>query len=456
MLAAIIIPLVFIGVFGLGAFFWFWWGAPQAQVPPHLEPDDLKRLEVQDRLRQTNYQVLTGIGLAATFFATLVQLTITARQWSSDYELRVTHEQAQQFADASKNLVNATNIPLAEQAALQLHFIAMQNPSEFYNQATAVFSSVVRAQTKTTTLGDSNVCMVDSAPPNPGPLGDVVWQRATPDGTPAGQPIQKKIEDRREEPPAAAQASLKQLGNPKFAAFRRIRPGTWCSGDILQLHFENRSLDNFDLSGLDLSCSKMSQVELRRASLKWAKLFGVDLRGARLADWEIENSPARTGWLDGTNFTAARIGFDEAASRALNRKDGSDKNKQASRLEPWQTYHCFVTDLRYADLRAADLENAALSGADFAYADLTGANLCGADISRANFTGTKGVTAQMIAQTCAGYPADNAEPDRDAQPIGLDNVLPRDAKVKRCSPSKSKCEPMDPAVAYGVVNRPRW
>jgi uncharacterized protein YjbI with pentapeptide repeats len=457
MLTAIILPLVFIGVFGLAAFFWFWWAAPQTQVPPYLEPDDLKRLEVQDRLRQTNYQVLTGIGLVATFFATLVQLTITARQWSSDYELRVKHEQVQQFADASKDLANAINVPLADQAALRLHFIAMQNPSEFYDQATTMFSSVVREQTKNTTLRNSDVCMVDSDPPPAEKTGaqHVVAPTAAPEGTPAGRPMQKKLEGKREEPPAAAQASLKQLGSPQFAALRR-RPGASCVGDskshILRLRLENRSLDNFDLSGLDLSCSKMSQVELRRANLNSAKLFGVDLRGARLADWEIQNSPASTGFLDGTKFTTARIGFDSL-----------DESQQTSRLPAWQTYYCFITDLRYADLRAVDLENASLSGADLAFADLTGANLCGVDISRANFTGAKGVTARMIAQTCAGRPADNAEeedrPDWDAQPIGLNKVLPKDANwVNRC-PSwerRIKCEPMDPAAAYALVNRPRW
>ena len=55
----------------LAVFFWIWWVAPKDQVPPHLTELELRRLEVQDRLRQTNYQILTALGLGATFIATV-------------------------------------------------------------------------------------------------------------------------------------------------------------------------------------------------------------------------------------------------------------------------------------------------------------------------------------------------------------------------------------------------
>ncbi|WP_316189909.1 pentapeptide repeat-containing protein [Bradyrhizobium sp. SZCCHNS1054] len=443
MLTGYILPLVFIGVFGLIGFFWFWWAAPRAQVPPHLEADDLKRLELQDRLRQTNYQVLTGIGLVATFFATLAQLTLTSQQWSSDHELRLRHEQDQQFAEASKVLITAKDIQLAEEAAIRIQLLAVQNPSELFDQATALLSSVVREQTRKTTLRESEVCTIDSGRPKQGPVGTAAGQpaSATP---PAPEPTQSNIEKEREDPLPAAQAAIRQLGSPKFAALRRAATGRACIGDNesdnLQLHLENRIFDNFNLSGLDLSCAKLSRAGFRRVSLNSAKLFGADLRGATFADWEISKSPASTGFLDGAPFTAARIGFDYP----------KPASSQDSKLDPWQTYHCFIADLRYADLRAANFENGSLAGADLAYADLTGANLCGVDVSRANFTGAKGITPRMFEHACAG---------RGAQPLGLDKLLSNGPRLAMpCPPmdERPKCEQMNRESAYAAVKRPPW
>lgn len=146
------------------------------------------------------------------------------------------------------------------------------------------------------------------------------------------------------------------------------------------------------------------------------------------ADWEIENSSARTGFLDRTRFTADRIGFSDIGNRAADSTHSS--GEALPRLPEWQTYHCFVADLRYADLRAADFENGSLAGADLAYADLSGANLCGVDASRARFTGAKGLTSQMLEQVCAGP---------DAQPIGLEKALPKGtASVRLCSSLEKK------------------
>lgn len=75
-------------IVALSVFFWFWWAALRDQVPPHLSDSQLKRLEVEDRLRQTNYQVLTAMGIGATFLITLFQFFATGRQWSNDYELK--------------------------------------------------------------------------------------------------------------------------------------------------------------------------------------------------------------------------------------------------------------------------------------------------------------------------------------------------------------------------------
>jgi hypothetical protein len=428
---------VFVGVLAVGGFFWFWWAEPQWRVPPHLKSDEIKQRELQDRLRQTSYQVLTGVGLIVTFFATLVQLSITSGQWNSDYELRLRHEQAQQFADAAKDLVGADRAAFAEQAARRLYSLAVRNPVDFNRQAHGVLASVVREGTKGNDLHESQECRVNSYPHLYPPAA-------------ANEPENYD----REDAPAAAQAAIIQLGTAKFAALRHGRASGACvdpQGDrSVILNFDHYKFDNFDLSGLDLSCARMPQARLRRASLNAARLFGSDLRGARLADWDILNSPAATGWLDGRPFTTADIAFDEPA-------------KASPRLERWRTYRCFITDLRNADLRSADLEGAALGGVDLTGADLTGANLCGANISRANFTRAKGLSTSMMKKTCVGWISDNDNALAAMQPIGLEGVFTEDfTKICACgakSCPKIPCEqdPMDSAASYALINRPpRW
>jgi hypothetical protein len=96
---------------GLAIFFWIWWAAPRNQVLPHLTDIELKRLEVQDRLRQTNYQILTALGLGATFLATVFQLTLTSRQWSEDFQLRTVQEPLGRCADALKSFDGEKSTP---------------------------------------------------------------------------------------------------------------------------------------------------------------------------------------------------------------------------------------------------------------------------------------------------------------------------------------------------------
>lgn len=427
----LIVPLVFIAIFAGGAFFWFWWAAPQAQVPLHLDADQLKQLELQDRLRQTSYQILTGLGLVSSFIAAAVQLWITSNQWSADYALRLLHEQNQQFAEATKNLVGAGDKPYAQLAAQRVTTLASENPEAFGRQTITILESVVVGGTKTNRLAESHTCTIDTGKP------DQVWP----------------VSEVREEPPPAAQAAVQQLGSRPLAMLRHSFTGRSCinGADRKRLNFANLLLDNFDFSGLDLSCSLMSQANLRRVSFRYANLFGADLRGARLADYDIPNSPASTGMLLGTLYGSESVGFDDPDD--LTKATVGDQSIR--RLPVWQTYRCFITDLRDADLRGVDFENAALGGADFRGADLTGANLCGATVSRANFSGTKGLTADMLKDVCVGRPEDNDSTIKASQPLGLHGYFSNEFKsIKRCS-VRSACSPMNAQYSHALIDRPR-
>lgn len=422
MTAALLIPIVFFLVFGLGVFFWFWWAAPRSQVPLHLNPDEIKQLELQDRLRQTNYQILTALGLVATFVTTIVQLSITSRQWTSDYDLRFRHEQAQQFTEAAKDLSQNSSSTFAEQAAYRIFSITVRNPEDFSREAHHFLTSVIREQTKDNKLKGSTECFADSAPP--------------------GQPRAEypTIYTEREEPPPAAQAAISRLGSREFARLRRASADACIdSNENIRLHFDHFKLDNFDLSWGDLSCATLTQTTFRRAVLRGAKLLGADMRGARLADYDIPGSPAQTGWLNGHPYTMQQMG----------------------QIQEWQHYRCFRTDLGDADLRAVDFEGAALGGANLAGADLTGANLCNADISRANFTGAKGLTLAMLRDSCVGPSVEVPEGqdpgiDQGAQPLGLREIFPRGFEgIRRC-PTTKRCAPMNHDAATAATLRPHW
>jgi uncharacterized protein YjbI with pentapeptide repeats len=432
-MSILIVPIVFITIFCLGAFLWFWWAAPRAQVPLYLDADQLKQLEVQDRLRQTTYQILTALGLASTFIAGAVQLWITSGQWSADYNLRLVHEQNQQFAEATKSLVEAGDKAYAQQAAQRVAALAAENSEVFGPQAIAILESVVVDRTKYNRLGESQTCAID--PEDPTQI--------------------KAANEHREEPPPAAQAAIQQLGQAKLAAMRRTFTGNACTDTAVskRLNFANIGMDNFDFSELDLSCSWMSQANLRRVSFRYANLFGADLRGARLADYDIPNSPASKGMLAGAPFTSLSIGFDETDPRP--KEPRSNNGTGVPKLAVWQTYHCFITDLRHADLRGVDFGGASLAGADFREADLTGANICGTTVSRANFTEAKGLTADMLKEVCVGRPEDDDGTIKASQPLGLDKYFTKEfPQITRCSEGH-ECRPRDARLSNALINRPR-
>jgi uncharacterized protein YjbI with pentapeptide repeats len=416
---SLIIPVVvFVAVVGLGVFFWFWYAVPRKQVPLHLDADQIKQLEVQDRLRQTSYQVLAGVVLFATFIAGVVQFGITSHQWTKDHNLRLRHELSQQFSEAVKSLIDSKNVPYAKQATQRISALADENPKLFGQQALDVLESVVVARTKKSRL--------------------IGLPRCT----------------SREDPPPDAQVAIRQLGQPNLAPFRAASNGRACS-EKRPLELSHAKLDSFDLSLLDLSCSSMSQASLRRVSLRGANLFGADLRGAQLADYDITNSPANTGELDGKPFTNQSIGFDPADPPTGQNARLRDAESKLPRLPVWETYRCFITDMRHADLRGANFEGASLGGVDFRNADLTGANLCGTNVSRANFIGAKGLDSAMFRDACVGKPDSDKQTISRAQPFGLESYFPGELlPIQKC-PEHHTCLPRNAEFSNALINRPR-
>jgi hypothetical protein len=389
----------FIIFIALVAFFWFWWAAPRDQVPPHFTEADLKRLEVQDRLRQTNYQILTATALGATFLATMVQFGTTTRQWAAEFELKSAQERLTQYTEAIKTIGKESSPTTKIAGITTLQLLGVQDPERFHHQVSEVLTQFVADLHSENHMTPSLQCedhMISSKP----------------------------LPYDRDEAPPALKVAMKAIGHPQFAVHRLNYKIYKCdpakqSIDRGPIWLEHMKLDNLDLSGRDFSCAKMSQSQFHRTSFAGADLRGADLRGIRLEDFSTPGFPTET--------IGNRLYVKEA--------DGGP-------LE-WQRYRCWITDFRYAKLQEANFEGAVLAGADFREADLSGVNFCRADLSRVNFSDAKGLTAKMLTDGCVGKSIDKslmkANPElavvEDAQPVGI-GIFGKDFRIPRCASDK--------------------
>lgn len=368
----------------LAVFFWIWWVAPKDQVPPHLTELELRRLEVQDRLRQTNYQILTALGLGATFIATVFQLALTSRQWSQDYQFKISQERLGHYSDALKAIGQEGAPQIAGIGSL--YNLALQDPAGYHFQVNDVLSALVKKNADKSPMSISLECN--------GP----------------GHELESRSEARAE-----VQAAMTVLGNRRFASYRaRVLNGACeTGGDLANLRLDHLYLDELDLGERDFSCASLTQTKLHIVNFRGAWLRGTDFSGARFADFETPLFPEAD--------IADKLYTDE--------KKGGPPD--------WKKYRCWVTDFRYADLTGAKFEGAALDGADFGGADLTKANLCRADVSRANFTKAKGLTSEMIKESCVGKSSNDGSTDVTAQPFGLSELFGKEFMIQRCPTNKS-------------------
>jgi uncharacterized protein YjbI with pentapeptide repeats len=398
MISLLISFVAFLIIFGTAGFLWFWWAVPRDQVPPHLDDAELRRLEVQDRLRQTSYQILTALGLGATLLASLIQAAITTGQWSADYELKAAQERLTQYADAIKT-IDPKGSPTANVAGITtLQVLAAEDPKRFHQRANEVLVQFISEKQKDNFMLASSECGTNS----------LIWSA-------------------RDEAPFSLKIAMQAIGHSQFAQGRLNFSTDMCANarrsvDHGPVGLEHMRLDNLDLSGRDYSCAKMSQSHFHRSSFNNTDLRRADLRGAQLADFDTPDYPG-------------------------------DEIVNGGKIPEWQRYRCLYTDFKYAKLNEANFEGAFIAGADLSNADVTGANFCGADVSRVNFTNAKGLSAEMLRDACVGPSFSKRRfgvrkrpywKDVRAQPVGI-SPLGEGFKVAQCRASKpcSRSLPID-------------
>jgi hypothetical protein len=353
----------------LVAFFWIWWSLPKDKVAPHLSRLELKHLETEDRLRQTNYQILTAFALFATFVLIVGYVSVNSRQWIADHDVRVNQERMSHLTEAIKAM-GADNVAAHIAGVFSLDTLALQDPNEYHRIVVGTLNQSVR-----------NLAAVD------------IIDRAGVTTECSGK--DESWTDREEARPEV-QAAMTVLGDPKLAEYRlavydskskacipKTGRGTNAGAfSLRRVQLEHLFLDDLDLSYTDLSCSLFSQSKFRRTSFHASMLKGADFRGARAGDWEIPGARSYDGPIGNYLYGIGGV-------------EGVDREFE------WRRYRCWVADFRDANLEGANFERADLAGADLRGARLVDANLDQTNLSRANLRGAN-VAEQQLTKACWG------------------------------------------------------
>ena len=360
-------------IFAAGGFFWAWWAVPRDRVPPHLTKEDLDRLETEDRLRQTSYQMLAGGALVFTFCLTVYQSATSYNQWFSDYTLRIRQAEVTHLSEALKALSLETNPAARVAGYYSLRQLVLQYPEE------ALLTTGVLTHSIRSIANERDPFTKSSASVECG-------------GAEEGATVRRDREDADPE----VQVAMNILGEEKLASQRALRfkrhgwltsKATGClvpagSTSLSTINLSHLALDNLDLNGADFSCLDMTQSRFRRTNFRDASLEGANFGGSTFDDW-------------------ATYGFLHTIDSAEPDKTGTKRAEWLySKEQGWRRYRCWIADFRGANLSHAVFSGAGLAGADFGGANLTETQFGGADISRANFRGAT-VTPEQLSKACA-------------------------------------------------------
>lgn len=137
-----------------------------------------------------------------------------------------------------------------------------------------------------------------------------------------------------------------------------------------------------DLTGLD----GLQHIDLTGANLSGSKLKGLDLTGATLKHVDLSNADLTDVNLSGANLTGATLsGANLVGSTLSGVTAGGIIGMPAVLPAGWSIINGYLVGPR-ANLNAANLNGANLTGVNLTGAILTGANLTGATIAGTNFT----------------------------------------------------------------------
>lgn len=145
---------------------------------------------------------------------------------------------------------------------------------------------------------------------------------------------------------------------------------------------DHRSLQNADLSGVDVSHLDLSKQDLSSADLTAANLSHADLSSANLSRARLRDAVLYGANLSGAEFIGA-----DAAGANFSGCDASRAGFGATNLESTSFFEATLAGasfsqarLRGADMRCADMQGSRLHGCDLEAVDASGADLRDAEL----------------------------------------------------------------------------
>lgn len=150
--------------------------------------------------------------------------------------------------------------------------------------------------------------------------------------------------------------------------------------NLAEVNLEQADLWGADLSGANLTGARLSEANIAGANLsgahlEHATLTDADLRGANCTEADLERAFLEDADLRAVNFTACDLQFASMPGANLEHARLLGANLRGAHLERTR-------------LNKAVFEGATLHGASLDGADLRGADFTRADLSRADLTGT--------------------------------------------------------------------
>ncbi len=143
------------------------------------------------------------------------------------------------------------------------------------------------------------------------------------------------------------------------------------------------------LNVANLIRANLSHAQLQQASLIRAELIRADLSYANLMDADLSSADLREATLRQAKLINTNLSAAILQDAVLNGANLTGANLHATDLNRANLSGTNIqgVELRQANLTHADLSGANLSGANLRWANLSGANLCWADLSEAKLSG---------------------------------------------------------------------
>ena len=298
----------------------FLWKVPQWQVGHLSDIEPKERFKLENDARKTLAQIVGGIVVLASFYATYQNITLAQKSLSiaqdstsiSQKSLIVSQE-GQVTDRFSKAIEQLGAVDVNGKKKLEVRLGAIYALERIARESERDYWPVI------------------------GVLTAYVRENA---------PRKRQEAAAKKDVPADIQAILTVISRRDIEHEKHLQQGTQLldlhQTDLHRVYLRAANLSGVDLRGVDLRGSILLQADLSEATFTGADLRGADLRAAKLCEVGLSMANLNGADLRGANLRGA--------------------------------------DLEGADLRAADLSQAHFIAASLSRADLQGARLVGADL----------------------------------------------------------------------------